>query len=557
MKKRNMYNSIKRMLFFYASVILVIVYIIVSGFAIRQRVKEYETLARERVFDLVESINRDLYLTINKSSHIVNDEEIIKGLQKNYTDDIQAVMNFYQILDAHCYAQKDQSLLLHSDVIIYPVNESLPDGECVTGIEKCKNPVVVQNMRDADIMFVWNEYTVTPEPHQLESAVTTYISLYRNIFYFNRYLGCLEMRIPSSDFQKYIAKTALDAHEKIYVVNASDCEKLAADSSLVCYSDSLLNNYYAVLTRSKAAFAKEIAGILCVYFFIFAAILFFIKGVSSLSVNSITGEIYDFLDSIRDDAAENTPNNAEEINLIKSKFLELIEKERVASENLMRANHEKQALEVEMLQNRINPHLLYNSLSAIKWRLIRKKDFEFATLMDSLSDYYRMVLNKGSNITTIGNELNMIRDYVKINRFLQENEFEFIIDADESLLDVPIFKLLLQPVVENSIKHGIANRKDGKIVLKIEKIADDTIRFTVQDNGYGMTEETLKKVWDNKALSPNNAGYGLYNTARRLQNFYGERYGITIRSEEGKGTLVTLTAGILTQRELEEKISVF
>ena len=337
----------------------------------------------------------------------------------------------------------------------------------------------------------------------------------------------------------------------------TDCEKLAADSSLVCYSDSLLNNYYVVLTRSKAAFAKEIAGILCVYFFIFAAILFFIKGVSSLSVNSITGEIYDFLDSIRDDAAENTPNNAEEINLIKSKFLELIEKERVASENLMRANHEKQALEVEMLQNRINPHLLYNSLSAIKWRLIRKKDFEFATLMDSLSDYYRMVLNKGSNITTIGNELNMIRDYVKINRFLQENEFEFIIDVDESLLDVPIFKLLLQPVVENSIKHGIANRKDGKIVLKIERIADHTIRFTVQDNGYGMTKETLKKVWDNKALSPNNAGYGLYNTARRLQNFYGERYGITIRSEEGKGTLVTLTAGILTQRELEEKISVF
>ena len=239
----------------------------------------------------------------------------------------------------------------------------------------------------------------------------------------------------------------------------------------------------------------------------------------------------------------------------RQKFFELIEKERVANENLLKANQEKRTLEIEMLQNRINPHLLYNSLSAIKWRLIRKKDYEFASLMDALSNYYRIVLNKGNSIITIENEINMIKEYVRINRFLQENEFEFSVEAEEEVLKYHIFKLLLQPFVENSIKHGITNLCDGKIVLRIQDMGED-IQFTITDNGHGMSEEVLASLLNNTALFPNSGGYGLYNTQKRIKNCYGDRYGVEIKSVIGKGTVVTVTVAKLGEEELKRRISI-
>ena len=195
------------------------------------------------------------------------------------------------------------------------------------------------------------------------------------------------------------------------------------------------------------------------------------------------------------------------------------------------------------------------ALSAIKWRLIRKKDYEFASLMDALSNYYRIVLNKGNSIITIENEINMIKEYVRINRFLQENAFEFSVVADTEVLQHHIFKLLLQPFVENSIKHGIANRRDGKIVLEVQDLGED-IRFIITDNGYGMSEEVLSGLLNNTAVVPNSGGYGLYNTQKRIRNCYGDNYGIMIKSAVGEGTVVTVTAAKLDEEELKKRISI-
>lgn len=554
MQKGNIYQSIKRMLFFYSSIILATVFIVVAIFAVRQNYKEYEVYAQNKIFDLAESINRDLYLTINKSSNIVNNTEILKGLQKDYEDDITAVMEFYNVLEQYYSEQVDLSININPKILIYPENKTMPGGEHVIRPEDCENPGIIESMRAENDLFIWDEYEVKNSVY-IESVPLKYISLYRNIFSFSSYLGCLEMRIERSELERYLKNPGIEKNEKIFIVNSKELNEILENKNLSVYQEELLCGYTVVFTRAKTAFYADFLSIILMYLIIFALFLFVINIISKITVDSITSEIYDFLDSICDDKSMLTQKNTQEVILIKEKFFELIEKERIASENLLKLDRKKRTLEIEMLQNRINPHLLYNSLSAIKWRLIRKKDFEFASLMDALSNYYRIVLNKGNSIITIENELNMIKEYVRINRFLQENEFEFRIIAGENVLKKHIFKLLLQPVVENSIKHGIANRENGIITLEIDEFMGD-ILFKVTDNGYGMNKETLDKILHNADVSPQSGGYGLYNTQKRIKNCYGEKYGITITSKEGEGTAVVIKTADLPFDELQKRISI-
>ncbi|MBR6729166.1 MAG: histidine kinase [Clostridia bacterium] len=546
----------RRTLLIYSAVMLAAVFIVVSFFAIRQNYKEYEANAEDKTINLAETINRDLYLLINKSSNIVNNTDILNGLEVDYSDDIYAVMQFYDELEQHFFSQQDVNIRMNPGVIIYPSNPTLPGGTFVTRQEEAKNADFIQDMKDAEDLFVWRENAVpTMVSESGEDIFAQYISLYRNIFYFDRYLGCLELRIPVSVFDEYLRGIKPEEDETIRIVSAKEKEMLLADKKYISYTDDLLCGYSVVFQKSRPAFFGELAAMVFIYFIAFALIFLLIMVTSRISADSLTREIYAFLDSIYDDRTVSGEKNTHEVNLLKEKFVELIEKERVASESLFKANQEKRTLEIEMLQNRINPHLLYNSLSAIKWRLIRKKDYEFASLMDALSNYYRIVLNKGNSIITIENEINMIKEYVRINRFLQENAFEFSVVADTEVLQHHIFKLLLQPFVENSIKHGIANRRDGKIVLEVQDLGED-IRFIITDNGYGMSEEVLSGLLNNTAVVPNSGGYGLYNTQKRIRNCYGDNYGIMIKSAVGEGTVVTVTAAKLDEEELKKRISI-
>ena len=194
--------------------------------------------------------------------------------------------------------------------------------------------------------------------------------------------------------------------------------------------------------------------------------------------------------------------------------------------------------EMKALQAQINPHFLYNTLSLINWKAIEagKRDISKITL--ALSAFYRTFLNKGNNITHISGEIENMRSYLSIQLMLHDDGFDVTEDIDDSVLEYTCPNLILQPLIENAIDHGIdvmPGDRRGTISV-ICKDMDTYIQFVIKDNGIGMTKEQTVKI-----LTKDSKGYGVRNVNERLKLCYGEEYPMIIKSKENTGTEVIIT----------------
>ena len=197
--------------------------------------------------------------------------------------------------------------------------------------------------------------------------------------------------------------------------------------------------------------------------------------------------------------------------------------------------HQKE-YEMKALQAQINPHFLYNSLSLINWRALRIHATDISEMAQLLSNYYRTTLNKGSNLITVADELLNVQSYTNIQLIMHDNDFDVDYQIDDSVRLYQMPNLMLQPLVENAILHGIENKEEGrgKIVLTCEQ-CDNYILFCVQDNGIGIPKDQIPYLLQHKSK-----GYGTNNVNDRAKLLYGDAYGLTIKSIEGIGTTVIL-----------------
>lgn len=194
--------------------------------------------------------------------------------------------------------------------------------------------------------------------------------------------------------------------------------------------------------------------------------------------------------------------------------------------------------EMKALQAQINPHFLYNTLSLINWKAIEagKRDISKITL--ALSAFYRTSLNKGNNITHISGEIENMRSYLSIQLMLHDDGFDVTEDIDDSVLEYTCPNLILQPLIENVIDHGIDVMPGDRrgVISVICKDMDTYIQFVIKDNGIGMTKEQTVKI-----LTKDSKGYGVRNVNERLKLCYGEEYPMIIKSKENTGTEVIIT----------------
>ena len=192
--------------------------------------------------------------------------------------------------------------------------------------------------------------------------------------------------------------------------------------------------------------------------------------------------------------------------------------------------------EMKALQAQINPHFLYNSLSIINWKAIEAGEEDISKVTLALSTYYRTSLNRGETMTTVESEVNNIRAYLKIQLIMHDNSFkvEENYDADTAAIEIP--KLILQPLVENAIDHGIDMSDQPDRILKIDISQDENYLFlSVSDNGVGMEQKKAEQI-----LTYQSSGYGVRNVSERIQVLYGEEGAIYVESGLGKGTKVTI-----------------
>lgn len=193
-------------------------------------------------------------------------------------------------------------------------------------------------------------------------------------------------------------------------------------------------------------------------------------------------------------------------------------------------------LEIDALQMQINPHFLYNTLDAIAWMAKIKKQNEIEKLVINLAKFFRLSLHKGDKYIYIREETELIEHFLEIEKIRFPNTINYVCSLSDGTGDYKTLKLILQPIVENCIKHGFAN-KDGVGTINISaRLEGEDIIIDVADDGCGF--EVPNDFWTKKPDRPN--GYGLYNVNERIRLEYGEGYGLSIRSKVGEGTVVTV-----------------
>ena len=240
-----------------------------------------------------------------------------------------------------------------------------------------------------------------------------------------------------------------------------------------------------------------------------------------------------------------TRDNVDEItelgmsfNIMIGKIRELLETEKKEQENLKKA-------ELRALQAQINPHFLYNTLDTIIWMAEAKKTDQVVEIVSALSNFFRTSLSKGRDWITIGEEIERTKSYLTIQRMRYRDIMDFRIEADKQVLNNTVLKLILQPLVENALYHGIKNKRGGgTIVVRARQRNEDEVLLEVEDNGIGFTLEKLNQL--NSELNDDSgeinleSGFGIGNVNKRIRLYYGRQYGLSVKSEYHVGTCTTL-----------------
>ena len=209
-------------------------------------------------------------------------------------------------------------------------------------------------------------------------------------------------------------------------------------------------------------------------------------------------------------------------------------------------------MELKLLQSQINPHFLYNTLDNIIWLSQADRKEDVASLVMSLSRFFRTTLSGGRDIIPLKEEISHVEAYLQIQQFRYRDILSYRIELPQELTEVPVIKMTLQPLVENALYHGIKYKREmGEIKISARKEGEKAC-ICVTDNGIGMKEEDLEHLRNllagTEKPAPDNSGFGIVNVDQRLKLNFGEAYGLTIESVYGEGTTITVhTPGLLPQ----------
>lgn len=230
-----------------------------------------------------------------------------------------------------------------------------------------------------------------------------------------------------------------------------------------------------------------------------------------------------------------THSSQDEIGDVIGQFGDMVHNLQEMINEVYKSKIAQQEYEMKALQAQINPHFFYNSLSLINSKAILVGQEDISEMAQLLSTFYRTTLNKGKNMITVKDEIENTISYMKIQQMMHSNSFDLSIIVDDQILGHTMINLLLQPLVENAINHGIDHKEDRErgLVTIIGKQADNDLLFTISDNGNGMEPEILETI-----LTTKTAGYGVQNVHHRIKLAYGEAYGLSYTSKLGKGTTV-------------------
>ena len=229
--------------------------------------------------------------------------------------------------------------------------------------------------------------------------------------------------------------------------------------------------------------------------------------------------------------------NVYEIGHLNDGIIRMAQQIYILLENVKKEEGQKHQLQLQLLQEQINPHFLYNTLDTIIWLVESDMHQEAIDMLTNLSIFFRTTLSKGANIITLGEEVEHVRSYLDIQQVRYQDIMSFRIQFPKHLETLRLPKLTLQPLVENALYHGVKEKRGTSTIQVLFEEEEENLCISVVDDGIGITKERMTQL--NQGLAhTSKVGFGLLAVNDRLRLYFGEDYGIHIFSQYGEGTTV-------------------
>lgn len=298
---------------------------------------------------------------------------------------------------------------------------------------------------------------------------------------------------------------------------------------------------YSYLNSEASEFAYKIIVLTIAIIFIAIMFSFIISQSITAPLKKLEKNMIEFGEGKMNRLVEE--DRDDEIGSLQKSFNSMSKDIKRLLKNIDEENRRRRITELKVLEYQINPHFLYNTLDSINWMALKAGHPDISAMVTALARFFRLGLSKGKELYTINDEIEHVHNYLIISTTRYKDCFKYHIDVDPLILELKMIKIILQPLVENAIKHGIVKNKSNQGLISIigrKKGCD--IYLEVADNGKGIDEEQLifinRALMGMKEMSTNESGFGLFNVNQRIRLHYGMNYGLSIESQLGKGTIV-------------------
>ena len=446
-----------------------------------------------------------------------------------------------------------------------------------SSLEDLKGNMEFAPLFDGTDSYLWTppRETLNPTNYQYE----TIISYYKPIIskYLNTQIGVQRVSMEASEFSSVLEDALSVQGGLLYIINgndqligASDLEQYRTmsggeiarktvenagkwevygdqDTQYLCYSQAIKNTDWMLVAMIpyEAIMQEEntVRGILFSIAFLIIAIcgvlIYFFSRSFTRRLSILSNTMHEVEKGNLQ--VELKTQDSDEIGMLYQAFNYMLRNMNALVKEQYENGKAIKSAELKALQAQINPHFLYNTLDLINWEAMDHNAPEIAEISRALARYYKISLNRGEDLISLNEELRHVETYVQIQNYRFDNRISLHIDVPEELRGLKIQKIVLQPLVENAILHGMLMLEKGErgtVTITGWKQSGDLF-LTVKDEGVGMPASQLRNILTDKPVVDRH-GYGIRNIHKRLQLQYGEKYGLHFDSTPGKGTTVTI-----------------
>lgn len=375
-----------------------------------------------------------------------------------------------------------------------------------------------------------------------------------SIFYMNEGFN----QITSAGDSRYLSESYLESIRKMNLDEGVNQAVIGDEKFIIGYMPSNSTKWgivYLIPLKSVVGKTKVIT------FITFSTIIaaLFVCLIIAYGVSSIITKRIGILLRKTNEISENNLTSSlvikgnDELSQLSRNFDRMIQRIRNLIENVYVAQIEINQTRLELLQEQINPHLLYNTLSMVAATARKEGQNEIVSVAENLSGFYRGTLNRGKIVYSFREELDMVNRYIEIAKYVYKLDIDTIFEIDDEILNLLTIKLLIQPVIENSILHGIRPKKRGTIIIT-GSVVNNNVVLVISDDGIGMDGDFINELNKITTRSDAEKSYGIINVVKRIKILLGDNYGLKYSSTPNEGTTVTINLPVLTADNIKTEI---